>query len=304
MKQSTLLGIAAAMTAFVLVLVGALAGQLTQPGASVTPAVVEATTAPTDVTVVLDPTTEALIREREAKYQQALIEAQQRLVEANRRIEAANRQVAQQQAIQQQVQQQAVQQPVQQQATQGSSPMSAAYTPVVTAEQAQTIASNLAQGATLVKPAELVLYQGVPAYEVIFENGAVYIDAQNGAVLANTLVQPVAQVQPIAQMQNISAEQAAQIAIAYRGGGQVREVERENEHGVEAYEVKFTDGAEVYVAASDGAVVYARLDKAEKNDDDDHEKKDDDKDKDDDDDHEKKDDDKEKDDDDKEKKDD
>lgn len=304
MKQSTLLGIAAAMTAFVLVLIGALAGQLTQPGAPVTPAVVEATTAPPDVTVVLDPTTEALIREREATYQQALAEAQQQLVEANRRIEAANRQIAQQQAVQQPVQQQAVQQPVQASTSQGSAPATAAYAPAVSADQAQAIALNLAQGATLVRPAELVLYQGVPAYEVIFATGAVYIDAQNGAVLASTLVQPVAQVQ------DISAEQAAQIAIAYRGGGEVRKVERENEHGVEAYEVKFTDGAEVYVAASDGAVVYARLDKAKNNDDDDHEtkddseKEDDDKEKKNDDDDHKKNDDGEKKDDDKEKDDD
>ncbi len=260
MKQSTLLGIAAAMTAFVLVLVGALAGQLTQPGASVTPAVVEATAAPTDATVVLDPTVEALIREREAAYQRALAEAQQRLAEANRQLEEANRQIAQQQAVQQ---------PVQASTSQGSAPATAASAPAVSADQAQAIALNLAQGATLVRPAELVLYQGVPAYEVIFATGAVYVDAQNGAVLASTLAQPA---QPVAQVQDISAEQAAQIAITYRGGGQVRKVERENEHGMEVYEVKFIDGAEVYVAASDGAVVYARLDKAddrEKHDDDD-----------------------------------
>ncbi|MCS6938520.1 MAG: PepSY domain-containing protein [Roseiflexaceae bacterium] len=245
MKQSTLLGIAAALTAFVLVVVGALAGRLTQTSAAATPTVVEATTAPTDAVVALDPTVEALIREREAAYQRALAEANRQLAEANRRLEEASRQGAQSQS--------------------SASLVSPQNTPAypISAEQAQTIALNLAQGAAPVKPAELVIYRGAPAYEVVFAAGAVYVDAQNGAVLANTLAQP-------AMSQPVSAEQAAQIAIAYRGGGQVRKVERENERGLEVYEVKFTDGAEVYVAASDGAVVYARLDKAKDGEDDDH----------------------------------
>lgn len=244
MKQSTLLGIAAALTAFVLVLVGALAGRLTQTNATATPAIVEATTAPTEAAVALDPTVEALIREREAAYQQALAEANRQLAEANRRLEAASRQGTQQQSSASLV-----------------SPQNAPAYPV-SAEQAQAIALNLAPGATLIRPVELVLYQGAPAYEVVFASGAVYVDAQNGAVLANTLAQP-------AVSQPVNADQAAQIAIAYRGGGQVRKVEREHERGIDVYEVKFTDGAEVYVAASDGAVVYARLDKAKDGKDDD-----------------------------------
>ncbi len=245
MKQSTLLGIAAALTAFVLVLVGALAGRLTQTSASASPTVVEATTAPTEAAVALDPTVEALIREREAAYQQALAEANRQLAEANRRLEEANRQSTQQQSSASLV-----------------NPQNAPAYPI-SAEQAQAIALNLAPGATLIRPAELVLYQGTPAYEVVFATGAVYVDAQNGAVIANTLAQP-------AVSQPVNAEQAAQIAIAYRGGGQVRKVEREHERGIDVYEVKFTDGAEVYVAASDGAVVYARLDKAKDDKDDDH----------------------------------
>jgi uncharacterized membrane protein YkoI len=99
---------------------------------------------------------------------------------------------------------------------------------------------------------------------VIFDRGAVYVDAQSGAVIASTLTQP----QPATTQQGITADQAAQIAIAYRGGGQIKKVKFERERGIDVYEVKFTDGAEVYVAASDGAVVYARLDKAKKEDDD------------------------------------
>lgn len=259
MKQSTLLGIAAALTAFVLVLVGALAGQLTQTSAVATPTAVEATAAPTDTAVALDPAVEAIIRERETAYQQALTEANRQIAEANRRLEEANRQIAQQAAPQAAAPQAAASQAA---APQAAAPQQSAPTYPVSAEQAQAIAQNLAQGATLIKPAELVLYQGAPTYEVIFDMGAVYVDAWNGTVLANTIVQPVA-----LPAQQVSAEQAAQIAIAYRGGGQVRKIERENERGIDVYEVKFTDGAKVYVAVSDGAVVYARLDKAKKDDD-------------------------------------
>jgi uncharacterized membrane protein YkoI len=218
---------------------------MSQTGAPVAAdTVIVPTEASVSAPVALDPTVEALIREREAAYQQALAEANRRLAEANRHLEAANRQIAQQTNQQQ------------------SAPAQPTY-PIST-EQAQTIALSLANGATLTKPAELVRYQGTPAYEVIFDRGAVYVDAQSGAVIASTLTQP----QPATTQQGITADQAAQIAIAYRGGGQIKKVKFERERGIDVYEVKFTDGAEVYVAASDGAVVYARLDKAKKEDDD------------------------------------
>jgi uncharacterized membrane protein YkoI len=57
----------------------------------------------------------------------------------------------------------------------------------------------------------------------------------------------------------LEAEQAAQVALAYRGGGEVREVETEQERGAVVYDVKFSDGASVYVDAATGQVVYARL---------------------------------------------
>jgi uncharacterized membrane protein YkoI len=252
MKQHTLLGIAAALTAFVLVVIGALVGQVSQTGAPTpTDTVIVPTEAPVSAPVALDPTVEALIREREAAYQQALAEANRRLAEANQRVEEANRQIAQQTNQQQS-------------APAAQNPAPAQPTYPISTEQAQTIALSLSNGATLTKPAELVRYQGTPAYEVIFDRGAVYVDAQSGAVIASTLTQP----QPATTQQGITADQAAQIAIAYRGGGQIKKVKFERERGIDVYEVKFTDGAEVYVAASDGAVVYARLDEAKKEDDD------------------------------------
>jgi uncharacterized membrane protein YkoI len=57
----------------------------------------------------------------------------------------------------------------------------------------------------------------------------------------------------------LSGEQAAQAAVAYRGGGEVREVQLENERGLLVYEVKFSDGAEVFIDAASGQVAYAKL---------------------------------------------
>ncbi|PDW02009.1 PepSY domain-containing protein [Candidatus Viridilinea mediisalina] len=61
-----------------------------------------------------------------------------------------------------------------------------------------------------------------------------------------------------------TAEEAAAIALNYRGGGTVRKVELEEERGLLVYEVKFIDGGEVYVDANTGQVVYAKLSKEER----------------------------------------
>ncbi len=55
----------------------------------------------------------------------------------------------------------------------------------------------------------------------------------------------------------ITEEQAIQAAAAYLGGGTVAEVELEQERGILAYEVIFTDGNEVYVDAQTGEVLAA-----------------------------------------------
>lgn len=57
----------------------------------------------------------------------------------------------------------------------------------------------------------------------------------------------------------LNAEQAVNIALAYRGTGSVQEVELKAERGLKVYEVTFTDGDEIYVDATSGQVVYAQL---------------------------------------------
>ena len=263
----TMMLISAGLTAFVLVVIGGVVGQLSQATTvATTPTEIVFEATPIAVPA-LDPTTEALIREREAAYQSALAEANQRLAQANRQLavaqEALNNSVA----------------PAAAPAAPAAAPAAPAAAPAaptfpVSPEQAQGIAQAHAGGATLTRAAELVSLQGTPAYEVLFDRGGIYIDAQTGVVLANTIAAPVAAAGVI-----ISSDQAIAAATAYLGGGQVVKVEREREHGADVYEVKFSDGSEVYVDAASGQVVYAKVRSAfdqNQTDDDNHDDGDDD----------------------------
>jgi hypothetical protein len=58
----------------------------------------------------------------------------------------------------------------------------------VSPDMARAIALAAAPGSVVLRDPELVLYQGAVAYEVALNSGAVYVDANSGAVLANTAV--------------------------------------------------------------------------------------------------------------------
>ena len=57
----------------------------------------------------------------------------------------------------------------------------------ISANQAATIALAAAPGTALASTPEMVNYQGVVAYEMLLDRGAVYIDATSGQVLANSV---------------------------------------------------------------------------------------------------------------------
>ncbi|MGC8800558.1 MAG: PepSY domain-containing protein [Chloroflexus sp.] len=275
----TMFLISAVLTAFVLVVIGGVAGQLSLTMVA-EPVPTEIVVESTPVTVpAIDPTAEALIREREAAYQASLAEANQRLAEANQRLVIAQQELSAQAAASAPAAPPAPVVAAPAPAAAPPAPAAAAPAPAappapayaVTPEQAQAIAIANAGGATLMRFPELVSLQGTPAYEVVFDRGAIYIDAQTGAILANTIVEVAQAANPIGEDQAIAA------ATAYLGGGTVAKVKREYEHGVDVYEVKFTDGSEVYVDAYNGQVVYAKV----KNDGDGDKDKDKDKDKDD-----------------------
>lgn len=167
MSQRTLMMIAAALTAFVLVLAGGVATRL----AAVAPA-----PAPTDTAAPasagLDPAVEARIREREAAYQAAIDEANRRLVAANEQIAQANAQIAQAPA-------QAPAQAVAEQAAQAPSQAGA--------EQAAQAAVAY-RGGGAVREVDAEHERGQLVYDVRFDDGAsVYVSAATGQVIYASL---------------------------------------------------------------------------------------------------------------------
>ena len=185
MTQKTALIISAVLTAFLLVLGGAIATRVSQPDAVAAAAPAATTAAPT-----VAPTTapdavasaqaqvdqmQALMLEREAAYRKLIDQANQQLAQAYQQqqtpITRTNR------AAPAQPQAQAQTQPA-------AASSNAAPTVAVSPDAAQQIAINAANGSHLRRGPELVLFNGTVAYEVLFSRGAIYVDANTGQVLS------------------------------------------------------------------------------------------------------------------------
>lgn len=205
MTQRTAFIVAAALTAFVLVVVGGVAAQVSQVGQAATATPAEAVAElPTSAAVSQSmqdnqpaaptPTpADAKLLEREQEYQQRLAEANQRIADANAQLQEA---YTQQQALAEQLNQVQAQ-------SQAAQPVAIAQAPVVaqqadpppapayafSPDMAAAVALNAAPGAT-VTANELVLFEGTPAYEVLTDRGAVYVDANSGQVLYNAATPP------------------------------------------------------------------------------------------------------------------
>jgi uncharacterized membrane protein YkoI len=126
----------------------------------------------------------------------------------------------------------------------------------LTADRAALLALDATDGAQLDGTPELVNFEGTTAYEVVLDQGKVYVDAQTGDILHNGAAPAVPASVPAGP---VSRQQAIQAATEYVGGGTVREAELEREDGRQVYEVEFVNGSEVYVDAQSGQVVYAEL---------------------------------------------
>ncbi len=106
------------------------------------------------------------------------------------------------------------------------------------AEQAASIAVNLA-GMQPDNTPELVDFSGSPAFEVVFSNGKVYVDANTGAVLYNGLQEQKGAF--------ISSDKAIYYAEEYMGGSSAINVSFGTYNGVNVYIVQFANGQSVYV---------------------------------------------------------
>jgi uncharacterized membrane protein YkoI len=149
---------------------------------------------------------------KEAQYQQLIAQANQTIQQANQEIASLQ---AQNQAL--------------------ANPTATAY--AFSADQAATIATSATGGTPLQTPT-LVNYTGNVAYEVVFSNGKVYVDANTGKILYNGVA---------AVVSTISSQQASQIAVNYTGNNLVVEVVSGLYNGSSAYRVTFQNGEIVYI---------------------------------------------------------
>ena len=117
-----------------------------------------------------------------------------------------------------------------------------------TAEQAAALAMNIA-GVLPNQLPELVIFNNVPAFEVTYGNGKVYIDAESGKILYNGLQ---------AQTTQINADQAVNIATSYMGRTDVVSIDVTSLDGKTVYVIGFSDGTLVYVDTT-GQIVAIQL---------------------------------------------
>jgi len=117
-----------------------------------------------------------------------------------------------------------------------------------TAEQAAALAMNIA-GVLPSQLPELVIFNNVPAFEVVYGNGNVYIDANSGKILYNGLQAMAVQ---------INADQAVNIAKSYMGRSDVVSIDVTSLDGKTVYVIGFSDGTLVYVDTT-GQIVAIQL---------------------------------------------
>jgi hypothetical protein len=224
MKQKTVLIVSIALTAFILVTLGAV----------VNSAFGRATSEPAAVNSLEDlpPEIQQTLQEREDAYNQLIEEANTQLQQV----------VSENQTLQAQLDNQAdttfEASTVEQQTT-------------LSADEAQQIAlDNVASSGVLDGDPELVDFEGAMAYEVPFKQGNVYVDAESGEVLFNgTIAQVPAQ---------ISGEEAARVAANYLDRTDVYKVEMVSLNGDSVYKVKFNSGDVAFVNNT-GQLVLVRL---------------------------------------------
>lgn len=189
MNQKLALGIAAALTAFVLALIGGLTAYLTGPqqaGANAAFSAASTQAAPALAAPTQD--IQAIIDQHDSAYRQQLDEANRRLAEANARLQQVYAQQTQQAGTPAPQAQPTDTPQAEQQAQEQQASVTDSYP--VSAQMAAAVALSFAPGSTLSKAPGLVSFQGTPAYEVLLDQGVVYVDATSGQVLYNAVTAP------------------------------------------------------------------------------------------------------------------
>ena len=172
------------------------------------------------------PELQTLIASRDAEYQQLIAQANEQILLANK-----------------------------ERLVLSSSGAQAVDTPLadqnISVEHAQEVALNAAEkGAKLLKQPELVSFEGIPAYEVTFDMGIIYVDAGGSGVLFNSTIPTPAR--------EIDQMQAIQLAIQYVGYGSVIQADQVSMSGQVLYRVIFNTGHMVYIDRG-GQIVYVQI---------------------------------------------
>ncbi len=173
MTQRMAFILAVVVTAFLLVLSGGVIARVSQADVQTAAAVpVAPTPEPTAVTASeMAAQVQAIIQEREAAYRDLIRQANERLQAAAQPSVAAA--------------------PARAPIVQVKQAVAAPAAPIVAVspDAAAGIAAGVAGGnKTIVRGPELVLFNGVVAYEVVFKHGSVYVDANSGQVLLNSTI--------------------------------------------------------------------------------------------------------------------
>ncbi len=183
MTQKSALLLSAILTAFVLVIGGAVIARVSQADVpTAQAAAASATTTPQSTSVpTADVVAQAqtLLQQRDAQYRQLIDQANQRLATMNQQLAAA--QAAQVAAAQ--AQRAAAQSAAAQSAAPAAAAQPAAPQIALSADAARDIAIQATNYATMIRTPELVRFNGIVAYEIGFTKGAVYVAANTGTVL-------------------------------------------------------------------------------------------------------------------------
>jgi uncharacterized membrane protein YkoI len=223
MKQKTILIVSIALTAFVLVTLGAVVNSALGKAA--------AEPAPVNSIEDLPPEIQQTLQEREDAYNQLIEDANTQLQQV----------MSQNQTLQAQIDNQA----------DTTFEASVQDQNVISTDEALQIAlDTVISSAVLDGEPELVDFEGAVAYEVPFKQGNLYIDAATGEVLFNGTI-------ALAPAQ-ISGEEAARIAANYLDRTDVYKVEMVSLNGNSVYKVKFNSGDVAFVNTT-GQIVLVRL---------------------------------------------
>jgi hypothetical protein len=163
-------------------------------------------------------------QQREVAYNQLVQQANQQLEKANSDLQSMQKEIAQ-----------LKQPPAAQNASKAS----------ISAASAEEIAiKSVAPGMQPLKAPELVSFEGKTAYEVAFEKGSVYINAEDGTVIFNETIP-----------QQITAEKAAQIASDYLKIKDVLQVDQITFHNAPLFRVILGNGTMVFMDLT-GQITY------------------------------------------------